>query len=433
TYTVGSSVQADAVAPYIGTTGKTGDVIIRGQGFAPATTVSFNGTPATTSSFLSDTEIHASYPATLIAGNNAVQLNNGAIPFTESLKIVDAPAYASTTLNYPSPPQQVRGLVYDAERKALLVGVSFADASTNQILRYAFASGAWPSTPTSATLANLRDLALSLNGSKLLAISDAAMAEADPVTLGVSASRAKPTATVEPEYLKSVVVANDGNAVITTGFGGGSGSTRLYLYSASQSAFSTPTQAGLNATKFFFYAVAGASADGAIVTIMESGLSSPQPVYRYTASTGILAATSFSIQHNNPDLNQNINAPAFDRAGSRMAVAQVVGIGSPFGIYDASFALLGLLPSTTAAYAVSPDGTRAYTVEIASPCQVRAFDLLSTPGGFNALTEIVTGFPITPVACPDNAAPHNIKMLVNPAGDTLFIAGNLLIAVVPLP
>jgi hypothetical protein len=105
-----------------------------------------------------------------------------------------------------------------------------------------------------------------------------------------------------------------------------------------------------------------------------------------------------------------------------------------YGVYDANFASLGSLPSTTAAYAVAPDGSRAYTLDLNTVCRVRAFDLNSgTPGNANLLTEIVTGFPITITDCPASTSSTPIKMLVTPGNDTVFIAGNLRIAVVPLP
>src|SRR5581483_2614785 len=132
TYTVGAAVAADGLAPYIGTTGVAGDVIIRGRGFTPVTSVSFGGTLATTSTVVSDSEIHAHYPA-LAAATYAVQLGSGggAVPFTGSLKIVNAPAYLAATIPYPVAPQHIRGLVYDAEQQALLVGVSYSTASSN--------------------------------------------------------------------------------------------------------------------------------------------------------------------------------------------------------------------------------------------------------------------------------------------------------------
>jgi hypothetical protein len=172
-----------------------------------------------------------------------------------------------------------------------------------------------------------------------------------------------------------------------------------------------------------------------MVAVMQTGISPAQPAYRYTAATGILASSGVDFAQSTPYANEHINAPAFDRAGTRMIVAASAGILSPYRVYDANFAALGELPSTTAGYAVSPDGARAYTVEIAAPCVVRAFDLATLPASAtDPLTEITTGYPITLASCPGNTAfPQSIKMLVNPAGDTLFIAGNLAINVVTLP
>src|SRR5262249_22699829 len=116
TYQIGTLPTPDAVAPRVGTANVAGEVVIRGMGFTGTTTVSFGGTPATALSVVSSTEIRATYPA-LPAGIHPVHLQAGgaAIPFTESLAIVSAPAYASTSLTYPSAPQSLRGVVYDAE------------------------------------------------------------------------------------------------------------------------------------------------------------------------------------------------------------------------------------------------------------------------------------------------------------------------------
>ncbi len=426
TYQIGSPVQSDAIAPYVGTTNTAGEVILRGQGFSPANAVNFGGTPGTILSVPSDTEIRASYPA-LAAGNHAVTLNNGAIPFTASLTIVDPPAYPSASLAYPSVPQEIRGLAYDAERKALLVGIGFTSAANNQILRYQFSSGTWATSSAAVTFADLRDIALSLNGSRLLAIADGSLGESDPVNLTPVTTTPKPSYSADPtgsEYLNRLVVANDGNAVIATGYKSGSGATKLYTYLAG--GFSARDVAGsLPVKSFFNRALLGASGNGAVVALLDAVFPA-QPVYRYSTSAGILSATGVAMQPSGS------NEPAFDRAGTRMAVGATVGSSSFIGVYDASFALLGLLPSTTAAYVVSPDGTRAYTVETGSPCQVRAFDLVTTPGGNNPLTEVIAGYPITPVACPA-AFPFDIRMSVSPAGDTLFMAGNVQVVIVPLP
>jgi hypothetical protein len=143
---------------------------------------------------------------------------------------------------------------------------------------------------------------------------------------------------------------------------------------------------------------------------------------------------------------EDINFPAFDRKGTRMLVAGIADGGTVFhAVYDANFAELGRVPSgdagattlttTTAAYALSPDGGRAYLLELRTGvCRVRAFDLSASPGPGVLFPEIAAGFPIDlQPSCPANFVSTPTRMILNPPGDTLFIAGSLLIRVVRLP
>ena len=114
-----------------------------------------------------------------------------------------------------------------------------------------------------------------------------------------------------------------------------------------------------------------------------------------------------------------------------MVTTSIVGTFTvTFDAYDGNFAHLGALPSTTNAYTVRPDGSRAYTFENnGGTCQVRAFELTTAT---DPLTETGAPFPLT-VPCAGDALPPNVKMIVNPAGDTLFLAGKTQIVVVALP
>jgi hypothetical protein len=96
----------------------------------------------------------------------------------------------------------------------------------------------------------------------------------------------------------------------------------------------------------------------------------------------------------------------------------------------------GDLTATTAAYAISPDAARAYILQIgAGICRVRAFDLKTSPGAGVQYPEVaLTGFPINlSPNCPGSAFDTPSRILLNPPGDTLFIAGDRLIRVVRLP
>jgi hypothetical protein len=435
-YQVGPIPPADTVAPYIGTSNVADEVIIRGKGFLSATTIKFGATPGTILSIPGDSEIRARYPA-LSAGNYPVTLNGGAIPFAASLRIVAPPAFPSAALGYPVAPESIRGLVYDSERKALLVGIGgYTDPSTNEVLRYEFSGGTWSAHPSTLTLPNLRDIALTMDGSHLLALSDGAISRLNPVTLVPVSTTPKPIPTPDPyDTLIAMTVANDGNVLITTDHYGGSGASTLFSYSLAQSSFWIPLNSGLTFGSLPYHGKAGASANGSTVAVLATDLSAAEPVFRYDTTTGLLNQTNLQLQARSPG-----EVIKFNRNGSRMAV-RAYGDASHFDfvkVYDpTTYTLLGVLqlPSTTAGFALSPDGTRVYTMEMDATCRVRAFDLVTTPGGSNPLTEITSGYPISPVPCPSNGTPPfvDVRIVVSPAGDTLFAAGNFQAVVVHLP
>jgi hypothetical protein len=422
TYQVGQATVPAGVAPGVGPMGTVGQVILRGSGLGGATGVTFSGVAADSFTVISNTEIHASYPATLPADTHPVQIqgSSGQIPFGASLKLVAPTAYAATSLSYPAGAAQLRGFVYDAGRQALYAALKFPDPATNLIARYAFVSGAsW--NVTQVTRPNLRDIALSLDGSRLLAISDTSIAQLDPDNgLITTTSALKPSSQATPdERLKSIVVANDGNAVV---MGGGPNFGQFYAYRILANTFSAGQCC-------YFHPVAGAPANGASALIVESGFSSQTAAHRYSASSGTISQTSFMIHHlnNSPGDEENLNPAVFDRAGTRMIVA---GFPLDYGVYDASFNRVGTLPATTAGYALAPDASRAYTLDLnGAVCQVRAFNL-GPP-----LAEITTGgFPINLGApCPATNVDIPIRLLLTPGGETLFIAANAGISVRPLP
>jgi hypothetical protein len=424
-----------AVAPSVSAAGATGaaaEVVLRGSGFGSVTSVSFGATPADSFTVLSSTEIRARYASTLAAGPYPVSLTGSATPFTGSLLLV-ADTLASQTLEYPIPPQNMRGLAYDARNRALIVGTSFLNPLSNQVLRYAFNGTTWQTTPTIASIANLRDLTLSLDGERLLAITDTALIDMLPSTLAQQTSTPKTTNTSTPgdEYLKAIVATNDGQAVVlSSAVTGGFGALRLY--DIARRAFSAPRDT-------FFHTNGGGGNNGARVLFMD-GFAGPSAVHQYSASSGLVTTTTFQIQHNNPIPGQveNINPPMFDQNGSHILFSGFNG-GQFYAIYDANFVELGRLPSgdltaTTAAYALSPGGTRAYILETGTAlCRVRAFDLTSTAGPGIQFSQIGATIDLMP-NCPATNGQTPIRMLVDPTGTTAFIAGNLRISVVtPLP
>jgi hypothetical protein len=419
-----------AVAPSVGTSGVSGGVILRGSGFTPVTSVSFGGLQALSFTVMSSTEIRATYPP-LTAGAKAIALNGGAIPFGATLQIVDTPAFTSTTLPYPAAIQSMRGLAYDARHSALFVGANFT-ASVNQLWRYRFNGTTWQA-PDIVQVGNLRDLILSPDGAKLLTITDAALVEIDPVTLVQQVPIVPPPPIGGPAFgaiLKAIVAANDGQAVVLNG---GPNLGRRWLYSIASRTF---TPASLD---FYSLPVAGGPGNGSRVALIQGGISPAQPIRQYSASSGVISATAVAIAHS-PGVainDENVNPPVFDRSGTRMIVGFDAG---GFGVFDANFGELGrLLPvanAIIAGYALSHDGKRAYALDVgAALCQVRAFDLdVAPPGAGNPFLATGTPVDLTLANCPAPNFESPVRMLLDPSGTTLFIAGTQSIAVVtPLP
>jgi hypothetical protein len=423
-----------SVTPSVGTTNVSGDVILRGSGFTPVTSVSFDGLPAVSFTVLSSTEIRATYPA-LTAGTKTVALNSGAIPFSASLQIVDPAGFTRTTLPYPSPIQSMRGLAYDAANRALFVGNNFsALTGGNQVLRYVFSAPNWQA-PVAAGVANLRDLALSPDGGKLLTITDAALVELDSVSLVAQPAKfpPPPVGGLPPgDHLKAIVAANDGQAVVV---GSGSSFDPRWLYAIASRTFTSP------GPDVYSHPVAGGPGDGSRVVLIQGGVSPAQPVRQYSASSGLFS-TAVPLAHF-PGVagnDENVNPPAFDRSGSRMIVL-AFGNTDFVGVFDANFSELGRLPavagSTIRGYALSHDGKRAYVLDVgAALCQVRAIDLsVAPPGAGNPFVGGVVGAPVDlSASCPAPNFESPVRMLLDPSGTTAFVAGQVSIAVVtPLP
>ena len=426
----------ESLAPSVGAASVAGDVVLRGTGFASVTSVSFGGTPASDFTAMSDSEIRATYPA-LAAGTLPISLASGLGPvaFGQSLTLVPAGTLAAATLAYSTPPQNMRGLAFDPVTQTLFVGVGFSSPTNNQVLSYTFAAGLWQ-LPQQATAANLRNIALSLDRTRLLALTDTSVVELSPAALIVQATTL-PTdvnTTTPDAFLKGIVATNDGQALITSSSPTATG--QHWLYTVGGVAPHTIT-GPLNS---YAFPETGGPDNGTRAVIVQGGAA--LPVQQYNAFTGVVSASTFSLSHFQPVAGrvENINLPAFDRNGNRMLVAGF-NAGTFHAVYDANFDELGRLPSgdltaTTAAYAISPDAARAYILQIgAGICRVRAFDIRQPAGPGVQYQEVTTvGFPINlSSSCPSSAFDQATRILVNPPGDILLIAGNLRISVVRLP
>ena len=420
TYNIPSIVRY--VAPYIGVAGASGSVIIQGQGFEafPVQNVTFGGISATNFSVVSDTQIDASFTG-LTVGTYLVQVVAPSCPgptYTDpQANLVVVPETTSTyvagTIPYPPGVTGVSQLLYDAERKALLL---VADTGAGpEVLRYAYSGSTWSNTGSAspAAVPNLVDIALSTDGNELLALSAQALAELNPGSLGLDTT---PVPAPGGVTLKNLAVANNGYAVVTTGndFSSSSG-TPVYLFAARSPAFSQPATAPSldNATP-------GASADGSLVALQQgdpSLASTPPVAYEYAASSGTFAATSAALNQSENPLTQSAIAPVLDQSAVHIVL-------NGTSVFNNSFGYLGALPSGTLAVALSPDSNCAYTFD--SSGDIVAYNLNAGPVN-GTYVPVGSGTSVSP------GTNGTIRMAITPDGGTLFIAGSSGIVVQPAP
>jgi hypothetical protein len=299
----------------------------------------------------------------------------------------------------------VRSLVYDAERRALLV---VTDAAGGLIARYVFDGSAW-GAPTSTTFADAQGIALSTNGTQLFGISRTAVTPIDAAALTVGTAIAAPSLPTD-SFLKSLAVDNFNRTVITTGINGTTATTG-YVFIAP---ISTVALSGLSLNNG---TVAG-NASGVRLLLVQGDptATADLPVYAFAASSGSFVTTSASIR-------QNTIEPVQDRGGLRTVLNGTKVYSSTTG---AELTLIGTLPDTTLAVTVRPDGARAYTLDSAAG-GILAFDISAAVTNAGAYTPLGAAVPLA------GDPGGGIKMTISPDGGTLFLAGSTQVVVQPAP
>src|SRR5712691_3809417 len=410
-YTITPSLQGDAVAHHVVSSGAPGEVVIRGQGLSSLTGVAFGGNSATFTQ-ISTTEIRANYPA-LLADTYPVQLQNasGPLAFSGSLVVVDPPAFSATALTYPASPGNFRSVVYDAVRKAILV------ATDTQILRYAFSASAWQA-PAQQAVANLTDISLSIDGASLLTLTTDSLKQLDPVTLATNGTTPGQITMAPLLSFERLAVANDGIALVTNhDFG-------VFLYTTKSPAFYIADN-GPNA----FGALPATSDNGSLVAFIQGQLSPAPLTLKYLGSSGLLSPTSVHLNRISVNLLDLDPRPAVDRSGTRIAFNSSAGDFTGIVVFDQNMNLIGALPGTTAAVAFAPNpagaAVRAYTLD---SCKVRAFGLTTDVNG-NFAEILTTPYPITLGACPGN----HPRIVMTPDGGNAILASDTQVVIVPTP
>jgi len=421
TYNVPSVVERDTVTPYVVNTGFVGQVILRGTGFTPATTVTIGGVAVAPASvqFVGATELRVTPPA-LAAGTHAVQLNGGALAFTGSLVVVAPTAFAEAFLPHPATPWATRSLEYDAAQSALLV--TGGSGGGIELKRYAFTGGVWAAPVLAASPpAGLRQIRMSHDGSRLLALVSTdtppttAIHEFVPNTLVFDRGTALPFDPNHPlVYGESFALANDGSLILSTRLSG-SGNRFPIRFDTQDRVF---THLVVEGDQLIGSVAPG---NGSFV-LLDAGT---PPVIRYNSSNAVITRGSgtpvllpvFSGQQ-----------PSADLTGAKFQAMHA--------IVNSSFQLLGYTSDfgIAAAAVINRAGTRAYVFEPAGNGQIRTYDLtVAATGTPLRYSELVVGSPTALPAGNHPGTGAEYRMTITPDGGTVFISGSAGIAVQPVP
>jgi hypothetical protein len=397
------------VSPYVGRTSVEGEVIIRGHGFSSVSQgpqVLFGSTSASAVNVVNDTEIRAKYPA-LAAGSYPVTVKNSTVtlPSRARLVVMDRIAYPYAAI--PTPNAYPSDIIYDSERRSLYL---YNDYTNQRIDAYRFNGATWVMGGTFLVGNHLTDgVALSPDGTELL-ISMGTLQRISPSTLQTM-GQAK-SSVLNPKF------TNDGFAFGRVGY---STDAPIYSYDMlAQQANPLNTLIDLSSRGTV------ASGDGSKVLFLYFNVAagSTRPIIVYNAADQSFSTSTLSTNR--------LAALQMDRTGSTILVG-VKEDSQPQitpTIYNGSFAALGSLPtSSDASYVLSPDGRYAYAYYTSTKL-IRKFDLSAPSAG--SFVEIGTGTPVadSPVV-PGNG--NFVRMIISPDGETLFLAGNSNIIVMPAP
>ena len=392
------------------------EVTLRGDNFdlVTITGVRFGSVAATSYRLVSPSEIRATHPA-LPAGTYPVTVENaGNVARNLSvMSVVNPPNMA--TVAFATPPVTAgwypRGVVYDAPRRAMLVGLLLNDGSgESHILRYTYNGTSWQG-PTEAIIdGGLTTLSLTMDGKELLVgLGEALVRHLDPVTLAVLKTSNSGGAYFEE--LSAMPLTNDGYILGGMASPSASGYQSVTKYSIREAAF-VDLPEGINMLNDDGAAIA--SADGSTVLLGNTDAYG-NGFERYDASTGTF--THLTLQ-----------APAYGMATDRTGSRYVIGNS---GIYDRNLTLLGQLPDGLYTVVMSRDGSRVYALDWDR--QLWSF-ALGNVGGTFTVTQL--GSPATLVQDPspsDGPAHYPVILTLSPDGGTLFISGTKYTIVMPAP
>jgi len=398
--------RADRVGPYVAAANQTGQMFVRGTGFAcvgAAPTLLLGGAPLA-HQIDADTQIQADVPA-LPAGRYPLRFDNnlGIELGTAELVVVSPPAFAYQAITPPTPNPRSR-LVYDAER-AILYGVNPNDQS---IERYALSGNNTFGALDGIAVPHLQDVDLAPDGRSLIVAAKDSLGEID---LGASTPSFVQRATnPDPDpvcgsHFAQLAVPNSGKAFVVFKFADCTGFTDSYLYDLRTHA--------LAKTTLLSSGVAAAPADGSVVYLGSSGVSPAPEVFVYDALND--AATTGAPR-------ANLSAISANRDASRVIFEGV-------DVYSRTLSLLGHLSAGRGALAAR-DTKKAfvYRDDGAAGPRLDLYDLNAPLTG--GLFPVKKTFPLPDL--PNTAPSGSVQMAPTPGDTAVFVSGNARILVVPV-
>lgn len=407
--------EARLASPGTEVAGTAMEVTVRGDNFDAVTVtgVRFGDIAATSFRVVSPTEIRATHPALPIGSYPITVENTGNLGRSlASMSVVAPLSTAAVAIAHPpaTPYWYPMGVVYDAPRQALLVGLLLNDGSgKGRILRYTYDGASWQGPAQFAVDGGLTSLTLSMDGKLLLVgLESAVISQFDPVTLSLLNTSAPGGAYFE--YLSTMPLTSDGYVLGPMSMSA-TGYSSVFKYSVRDAAFVDYPE-GLHLMGDGGTGVA--SADGSTI-LMGKNPYNGDLFQIYDASTGVLKPVQ---------LNDEPYGMVADRTGSRFIVGNS-------GIYDRNLSLLGRLPENMSNVAMSRDGSRVYALDFDR--KLWSFSLGQTGGAFT-ITQV--GAPVSLIQDPspsDGAQHYPTLMTISPDGGMLFIVGTKLTIAMPVP
>lgn len=407
-----NSKQVNYINPHVGYTSVAGDAIIRGHGFSELTNpqVSIGTKPATYVTVISDSELHVGYSA-LAAGNYSVIVKDVATTMISiaELAIVDTPSYSYTSI------PRIGGnsmLLFDPKRQVIYLSDSGTD---RELERYQFNGVSWDVTKMSLGSYGI-NIALSNNFDKLIKLYQNYFSVINPDSFTVTDTIAFAGINVGSTP-RSMSFSNEGRAIVSTT--ADTVGTTVHSYDFFNNGFKALSNIPENGSPGAFLT---SSLDGSRVFLNINRYN--YPASYYNASSGGLIETTTVTQGAEYGVS-------VDQKGTKIITNDT--INSEVAVYDGDINTLGTLPplsgiaasSRATAFAISPDGTRAYAY-LGSTQYLHVLDL-NTSDGSNGFVEIGS-----PTFIPDGPI-WITKMIISPDGGTLFLAGKDRLIVQPVP